>query len=293
MYRLLIVISLLLVAAFPARCADDKPRTVTGTAVFYAEPTHSLVDAKRYAQEQARIAALAAEFGTTVSQDVYQRDVVSGRPESTYFNMLTDTEVNGEWLADDGEPQFEVGHDSNGCFIVTCKVRGTARRISNESVDFTATALRNGSEPRFGDTRFRPGDDLRLYVKVPVDGYLLVYLVDDAGTAYSLLPYTSEGDGNIRLRRDREYVFFDPAKADPAFGTPDELVMTLEGNRPSEANQLYVLFSPDPFSKAADRSSNGLTPRSLPAADFHKWLGKVRRRDPRMGVRTMILTIEQ
>ena len=289
-----IITILILALLFPClmRGSANSIRTVKGTSTFYAEPSHSLVEAKRYALEQARIAALAAEFGTTVTQDVYQRDVVSGRTESTYFNQLNDTEVNGEWIADEGEPTFEIGHDSNGCFVITCTVKGSARRISNESTEFEAIALRNGNEPRYGDTRFFPGDDLKLYVRVPVDGYLLVYLVDDGRTAYSLLPYTASGDGVIRLRRDRDYVFFDTSKADPTFGTPDELVMTLDGNRPSEANQLYVLFSPEPFTKASDSSSMGTTPRTLPATDVHRWLSKVRKRDPRMGVKTMILTIE-
>ncbi|MDE6300979.1 MAG: DUF4384 domain-containing protein [Muribaculaceae bacterium] len=290
--RILSAIVAVILAIGNAMAADNKVHSVKGTSTFYAEPSHSLVDAKRFALEQARIAALASEFGTTVTQDVYQRDVVSGRTESTYFNLLNDTEVNGEWIADSGEPEYEIGHDSNGCFVVTCTVKGTARRISNESVDFNAIALRNGNEPRFGDTRFHPDDELKLYVRVPVDGYLLVYLVDDSRTAYSLLPYTNSSDGVIRLRRDHDYVFFDTAKADPAFGVPDELVMTLDGNRPTEANQLYVLFSPEPFNKAVDRSSDGLTPRTLPEADFHKWLAKVRKRDAKMGVKTMVLTIE-
>lgn len=177
--------------------------------------------------------------------------------------------------------------------MITCTVSGTARRLSNESVDFNAIALRNGNEPRFGDTRFHVGDDLKLFVRVPVDGYLLVYLVDDTRTAYSLLPYTNASDGIVKIKRDRDYVFFDEAKADPAFGIPDELNMTMEGTGVAEANQLYVLFSPQPFTKAVDRSGQGATPRTLSAEDFHKWLANVRKRDAKMGVKTMVLTVEQ
>lgn len=271
-----------------AAAASDV-KTVSGESTFYGESSHSLNDCKRFALEQARIAALAHEFGTTISQDVYQRDVVSGTTESNYFSMLNRTEVNGEWLADEGEPQYTVGHDADNNFVVTCRIKGKARRLTNEAAEFAASVLRNGNEKRFADTRFRDGDDMKLYFRAPVAGYLAVYLIDDSRNVYSLLPYSTASDGIVRTARDKDYIFFDAAKADKAFGQPDELVITLEGD--VERNQLYVLFSPNPFTRALDNSAEAGLPRSLSYDDFTRWLTNARKRDPRMGMKVMHLEI--
>lgn len=271
-----------------AAAASDV-KTVSGESTFYGESSHSLNDCKRFALEQARIAALAREFGTTISQDVYQRDVVSGTTESNYFSMLNRTEVNGEWLADEGEPQYTVGHDADNNFVVTCRIKGKARRLTNEAAEFAASVLRNGNEKRFADTRFHDGDDMKLYFRAPVAGYLAVYLIDDSRNVYSLLPYSTASDGIVRTARDKDYIFFDAAKADKAFGQPDELVITLEGD--VERNQLYVLFSPNPFTRALDNSAEAGLPRSLSYDDFTRWLTNARKRDPRMGMKVMHLEI--
>ncbi|MDE6270040.1 MAG: DUF4384 domain-containing protein [Muribaculaceae bacterium] len=283
---LIAVVCTLLLA--PAAAAQGV-KSVRGESTFYGESTHSLADCKRYALEQARIAALAKEFGTTISQDVYQRDIQSGSGESNYFSMLNRTEVNGEWLSDDGEPEYTVSHDADHNLIVKCVVRGKARRLTNEAAAFEASVLRNGNEPRFADTHFREGDEMKLYFRSPVNGYLTVYLVDDKRNVYSILPYSTGGDGIIRVTRDKDYVFFDTLKGDPQYGDPDELVMTVDGD--VERNQVYVLFSPNNFNRATDRSAGAGMPRTLSYDDFTKWLSTSRKRDPKMGMKVMHLEI--
>lgn len=262
---------------------------VKGESTFYGESSHSLVDCKRYALEQARIAALAKAFGTTISQDIYQRDLQSGASESNYFSMLNLTEVNGEWLSDEGEPQYTIEHDADHNLIVKCVVRGKARRLTNEAAKFEAEVLRNGSERRFADTRFRSGDDMKLFFRSPVSGFLTVYLIDDKRNVYSILPYSNGTDGIIRVARDKDYIFFDTAKGDPQYGDPDELVMTLDGD--VERNQVYVLFSPNNFNRAIDHDNGVGIPRSLSYEDFTKWLASTRKRDPKMGMKVMHLEI--
>ncbi len=280
---------ILLLLLSPAPLSAQGVVTVKGESTFYGESSHSLADCKRFALEQARIAALAKEFGTTVSQDIYQRDVQSGAGESNYFSMLNLTEVNGEWLSDEGEPQYTIGHDSNHNYIVTCVVRGKARKLTNEAVQFDAAVLRNGNERRFADTRFRSGDEMKLFFRAPLSGYLTVYLIDDQRNVYSILPYTNGTDGIIHVARDKDYVFFDTAKGDPQYGEPDELVMTVDGD--VERNQVYVLFSPNNFNRALDNNNGAGLPRSLSYEDFTRWLNTARKRDPKMGMKVMHLEI--
>lgn len=282
---LLLLLSVLM--TLPLRADDVK--TVTGESTFYGESSHSLNDCKRYALEQARIAALAKEFGSLISQDIYQRDVQSGSSESNYFSMLNRTEVNGEWLADIGEPQYTVDHDADHNPIVKCVVKGKARRLTNEASEFEAEVLRNGNERRYADTRFHAGDELKLYFRAPLRGYVAVYLVDDKRNVYSLLPYLNGTDGSVRVNRDCDYIFFDRTKADPQFGTPDELEMTVDGD--TERNQIYVLFSPNDFTRARDREGEPGLPRMVAYDDFTRWLTAVRHRDPKMGMKIMNLEV--
>ena len=58
-----------------------------------------------------------------------------------------------------------------------------------------------------------------------------------------------------------------------------------------ERNQVYVLFSPNPFNRASDTNAAAGLPRSLSYDDFTRWLSNTRKRDPRMGMKVMHLEI--
>lgn len=280
---------LALAAMLTAQAADIV--NVTGEYTYYGNRTESRADCERAALNGARAKALAEKFGTVVTQDTYQRDIVSERGESTYFSMLNESALKGEWIADTRDPEYSFELDSDGCYVVTCKVSGKAREISNDAVDFVTSVLRNGTRKVNADTRFRSGDDMYLYLKSPVDGYVAVFLIDDKNDVYSLLPYSGSSTGEVKVKHDREYVFFDAASGDRDHGEVDELVITAEQD--VEHNQVYVIFSPQPFSKAADNYSGEGLPRSLSYDSFTKWLVKCRKFDSRMGVKIINLEIQK
>ncbi len=264
--------------------------SVNGEYTFYGDGSHSRDECKRLALEGARIEALKSAFGTIVSQDIVQHDMVNDGGESTYFSAMSATEVKGEWIADDGEPQFTYSVDNDGNLVVKCSIKGRARELSNESTDFQTLVLRNGNEARFADTTFANGDDLKLLVKAPVDGFLAVFLVGEDRQTYALLPYLNDPDGEVKIKRGKEYVFFDTEKADSKHGPVDQLVLTSES--PSEYNRIYVVFSPNKFSRAVDTYTDELTPRSLSFDSFNRWLAKCRKIDPKMGVKIINLQIK-
>ena len=263
--------------------------TVSGEFTYYGGKTESRADCERAALNGARAKALAEKFGTVVTQDTYQHDVVSDRGESTYFSMLNESALKGEWIGDVKEPVYSYELDSDGLYIVTCKVSGKAKEISNDAVDFAASVLRNGTRTVHADTRFRSGDDMYLYLKSPVDGYVAAFLVDDNNNVYSLLPYTNNVSGQVKVKHDKEYVFFHSASGEPEHGEVDELVMTAEED--VEHNRLYVVFSPQPFAKVVDNYAGANVPRRLTYDAFNKWLVKCRKYDSKMGVKIMNLEI--
>lgn len=285
MMRKIALLLILLVMTGVAARADIK--TVSGEATWYDDGTLSRVECMRRALENAKIDALAKAFGTIISQDILQADVVKNGRESNDFLSLSATQVKGEWVSDEGEPEYSFSRDDQENLIVTCKVKGKARAITNEEVAFETLILRNGERDVNADTRFRDGDEMKLMFNSASDGYLNVYLQDEAGMVYGLLPYPRDSKSEVKVKRDHRYLFF---KAnDNEFGPSDELILTAGDER--EYNRIFVLFSPTPFSRPVmTREADGLP--YMKANDFSKWLVKTRRNDPKMGVKAINIEIE-
>lgn len=289
--RCVFLLSVLVCAVTSAIASHSDIHTVRSTYTFYGDPHHSPLQCREAALQGARYEALRQEFGTISTQSVTRQDLnVSGK-ESTYFDILSETEVKGEWISDIEPPVYETLSSTDGCIIVRCTVVGKARAISNNPVDFAATALRNGTDMRNASTEFVSGDDLFLHIRTPVDGYATVYLADSDNNVYCLLPYLGTAEGAAQLRRGHDYVLFSSACAEGSLGTPDEF--TLTASQPFERNRIYVIFSPDRFDRATDNYAGELLPRRLSYADFSKWLLKIRRRDERMGVKIINLDIRE
>lgn len=267
-------------------CAQ-RVQKVCGEYTYYAEANQSLNDAKHAALLSARLQALANEFGTIISQSNSQKESSVNGKEDSYFFSLSEREVKGEWIEDIGEPTYDVSFVQE-MLVVKCKICGRARQLSNDAVDFTATVLRNGTESKHADVCFRNGDDMFLLFRSPADGYIAVYLVDETPTAYCLLPYIKNSNGQQPVGHDKEYIFFSPGKAGKGEKV-DEFTLTCSNDM--ERNQIYVIFSPQPFTKALDSQKDEGLPRQLSYEDFSKWLGTCRKRDTRMGVKVMHIEI--
>jgi hypothetical protein len=278
----------LLALLFVLPLSAQRVRQVCGEATYYAEGNETPNQAKLAALEAARLQAIAAEFGTLVSQSTTQNESLNNGRENIFFSQLSATEVKGEWLEDIGEPEYEISYVQD-MLVVKCRVCGRARELTNEAVDFTATVLRNGTEAKFADVGFRNGDDFYLLFRAPVDGYVVAYLVDETPTAYCLLPYMSNTKGQQAVRHNEEYVFFAQQKA-PKGETVDEYTLTCSNDM--ERNQIYVIFSPNPFTKALDSQVSDGVPRQLAFEEFQKWLTTSRRRDTQMGVKVMHIEIK-
>lgn len=261
--------------------------SVKGESTFYDDGTHSRVDCMRLALEQARIDALAKKFGTIVSQDILQADRVNGNREHNDFLSLSSTEVRGEWVADEGEPEYKIERDQNDNYIVTCIVRGKAKAIDNEAAQFDSHVLRNGTDSRNADINFKDGDAMFLDFRGSQDGYLAVFLEDEQKTVFQLLPYTTDQKSRVPVKKGSRYIFFDPQNGMKG-DVVDELVLTASFN--TEYNRVYVLFSPDPFSSPVMNKEPGQL-AWMNADDFSKWLVKTRKNDPKMGVKAMNLII--
>ncbi len=270
--------------------ADSPVKKVKGNYTYYGDKNDSPAMSKRKALEGARLDAISSEFGTIVSQDILQADRVGSDGENTKFLSLSSTEVKGEWIADDGDPVYVVSLGNDDCLIVNCRVSGTAKAISNDAVDFEAVALRNGNTKGNASTEYHQGDQMNLYFTAPTDGYLAVFLMQENGEVFKILPYISDSRQEVKVKKDHDYVFFDDTKASGEFGDIDAFEISTDGE--IEFNKLYVLFSPNSFS--APVMNKPSAPNGLPfikEEDFSKWLVKNRKNDPKMGVKQINLKL--
>lgn len=272
-----LVLILLLIISLPV--LSQKIKTVEGEYTYHAPENVTLEEAKRTALDRAKIQALADVFGTIVSQTNTTRMENRNGSSDVDFLSIGGSEVKGEWIETVGEPQYSISYEQ-GMLVVKVSVRGKAREIVSAQIDIKAKVLRNGTEDKFESDEFRSGDDLYLSFVSPVSGYLAVYLVDAEKKAYCLLPYRSQTDGIYKVEANRRYVFFNIKEASQQeLPYVDEYVMTC--SRSSEYNQMYVIFSPQPFTKAADNASAETLPRELGFEDFQRWLVNIRRKDYR------------
>lgn len=282
--------TLLLFLAFIPALADDV-KIVEGEYTYHAPENVTIEEAKRTAIDRAKIQALADAFGTTVSQ--HNSTIVDNRngSSSINFHSIGGSDVKGEWLETIGEPAISISYEKD-MLVVKVSIKGRAREIKTASIDLHTAILRNGTDEKYVSTEFKDGDDMYLSFLSPVNGYLSVYLVDAEHNAYCLLPYRAQQEGIYRVEANRHYLFFKETLAPKEErAMVDEYTMTC--SHVSEHNDIYVLFSPNPYTKAADSSSSALLPRELPFEMFQKWLLNIRKRDHNFQCRTYSIHISK
>lgn len=270
---LLIIIILLCPTTFFAQ----QMKKVVGEYTYHAPENVSLEKAKRTALERAQLEAIADAFGTDISQHNSTRVSNKNGQSDVDFLSMSSSDVKGEWIETIGEPEYTINYEQ-GMLVVKCTVKGTIREIVSAAIDINAKVLRNGTEDRFESSEFRSGDDLYLSFQSPVDGYLVVYLLDNNGDAFCLLPYRNQTDGIQKISANKPYVFFSEKHVPQSErALVDEYTLTCDNS--IESNQIYVVFSPNAFIKANDKDNGELLPREIEGHSFQMWLAKVRRKD--------------
>jgi hypothetical protein len=289
MKRTLIIFILLCVVAV---AFAQKTKKVTATYTYRAPENVTLEEAKRTALERAKLTAIADEFGTVVTQS--NSTVMTnqnGQTDSRFFS-LGGSEVKGEWIETTKDPQYDVKYEGE-MLVVSVEVSGRIREIVSAGIDFTAKILRNGTEEKFEGLEFKSGDDMYLYFKSPVDGYLTVYLLDETTQdVYCLLPYKASGDGAYRIEHDRPYILFSAKHENGNPNVVDEYTMTCSNE--TEYNDIYIIFSPNSFAKAnSNETTDEVLPRQLSYESFQEWSVKFRKKDNNAVLTTKHITIRR
>lgn len=283
-FILLMLLNLLSISA-------QKIEKVHGEYTYHVPDNVSLEEGKRIALERAKIQALADAFGTLVSQNNSTIVKNENGKSSVDFLSIGGSDVKGEWIETIGDPKFDIFYESN-MLTIKVSIDGKTREIKNAAIDLEAKLLRNGTEEKHESDEFRKGDDLYLYFKSPINGYLAVYLLDEnTQQVFCLLPYKSSGEPAYKIIHDKPYVFFSCHKAEENPSEVDEYTMTCEHSM--EQNTIYIVFSPNMFAKAFAEDENIGLPIQLPLKVFQKWLGKCKAKALETQEKKIAITIKQ
>ena len=268
-----------IILALPFIALAQKVKTVEAEYTYCAPSNLSPVEAKTEAVKRAQIEAIANEFGRIVTSNNYLRMTTKDGESHTSLNVIGESEVKGEWLRAVEPPKVKnmfIQDDMSTC--ITVFVKGEAAEIVSAPVRFEAKILRNGTDDRFESDDFKAGDKFYMSFRSPANGYLAIYMIDDEGNAFRLLPYQDADEAAFSVKRDKSYVLFSEGHELDAFC-----------DRPMEFNHVYTIFSPHQFTRPLDKdafhSKEGqVLPPKLSLKEFQKWFVGMRKFDKDLSV---------
>jgi len=201
-----------------------------GHAKLRQESNMSRNETTEKAIELAKINAIESVFGTYVEQ---QTDMTI-EDGMTSFNIIGSTKVKGEWIETIGEPDIstitrkeKTQYGMQDITWIECKIKGKVRAVKPRAI--LEYEILNAPNIQARTTNFFDGEQLYIYFKSPVDGYVSIFLEDHEGV-YSLLPYMQmnpDDKNGALVQGDVGYTFFSPSDNFFTKSIVDEMIMTL------------------------------------------------------------------
>ena len=263
------------------------------TGTYWIESFSSQKDAEAKAVAEAVNDALINRYGVFTDTKTTTNVVdINGEGKSEFVSTGV-SQLKGELvkILDAGNFQHKFVDNK---LQITVTVRILAREKSTSDIDLLCRLLRN-KDDKSETLNFYDGEDIYFYFRSPVDGYLAVYLEDENQMVYNLLPYRDDPNGSVLISHNKNYLFFCDDKK--YFATHSDIVTPLDFSMVTGlyltclegkvTNKLYVLFSPNSFTRSNAKGSEALP--HLSSSEFQEWLGKCRMDEDFMDLSKMII----
>ena len=273
----------------PFVAVAQRTVTVNGTYTYIVGDNDdiSLREAKVKCIELAKAEAIKAEFGEMITSDVIDTNLeTNGEATSSFFWENTVAMAKGDWLGDTKSPELDIEY-KDGKLVFKAEVWGKVREIVQAKTDLKWNIMKEILGQISETTSFVSGERIFVRFRSPSDGYVAVYLIVGDDETSCLLPYRKDPSGMFKVRNGKEYIFFDKDE------DPRASFYKLSTLHEKEANQLVVIYSPNPFAKCTDITGDARHPNSLSTHDFQKWLLKCQRADRDMVVAKKWVTIRK
>ena len=244
-------------------------KVATGVGKVQMTMDETLVQVKERAKVEAELDALNEAFGTGVYQES-NLNIIAGK---SYFNYIGTTRVGGEIHDVLDEKYTRELSESGDAIWITCTIKVKVSPATPKA-DIETFSL-NLPDVQSRSQLFKSGDELYLYFKSPVSGYLSVYL-DDNKDISKLFPYHQDVShpATFPVEADKEYILFQEKVIDDnLLGHELELYTPLE----KEGNILHVFFSESDFkkpmvNKPKQLKNGGFTPETVTRKNYERWI---------------------
>lgn len=266
-------------------------KIVEANYTYYSPPNLSLLEAKTEAIKRAQIEAIGASFGFIVTSNNFMGMDNNNGQSHLLFSQLSESEVKGEWLRDLEEPKVVNIIPMNDMTIsITVHVKGEAREIISSSINYKVKILKNGQDDAFESDDFKVEDRFYMSFCSPVNGYLAIYMLDDDGNAWRLLPYANSSDPSFKIEQDRQYFLFSEQQ--------DGWGIRMTCDKEMDFNHIYTIFSPNKFTRTLDsgiiEKDDGIVlPPKLSLKDFQQWLVRIRKHDKELTVNRKTIKVKK
>lgn len=253
----------------------------TGTAQVRMESNMTEIETREYAKELAMVNAIENAFGTYAEQ---QTDMTIKNGKTSY-NIVGTTKVKGDWIQtmDIKFTEDFISEKTNSGLVnvkyITCVIKGKVRRsIPKALIEYE---ILNHPDIHSRTKSFYHGEQLYVFFKSPVKGWLSIFLEDD-DAVYRLLPYVNMKDeyqSGVPIKSDIDYLFFSSNdNFFPGNYVDEQIIFSLKED--VEYNFIYIVFSEDEFAKptleGVSEVDGRIIPKQLSPSRFQKWLSNNR-----------------
>lgn len=291
-FRFLLLISLIFTTLSPISAQTTKRDS--GTFTFNFPSTMSPDEAEQEAVTRAEIKLIEQNFGTDLQMDTFTRIENSSKQSSIDMLQLAQSHIRGEWVETISKKVTRSWDDQKGMWAVTVAITGVMRQQKNSqsAPEFVAKTL-NGPDVHAATEIFKDGDQLYLYFKSPVDGYLAVYIWDMVGDTLRLVPYSCLSEQKINARQ--EYIFFsiDYKHNSEHLNLNNIPEIVLSCTEDVEYETVYVIFSPHHFTTPMDKLIPEIGIPTIDHNTFTKWYNKSKREDDGFYVKPIQISINK
>lgn len=255
----------------------QKMVITTGKSSVPVERNMTENEAHDKAENLAIINAIENAFGTYTEQ---QMDMTI-KEGITSYNIYGGTKVRGQWIKTIDIKfgnKFVEQKTDNGIIsqkYITCTIKGKVRKsVPKAMLEYE---ILNAPNLLSRTRSFYNDEDLYVYFKSPVSGFLSIFLEDDKAV-YRLLPYEdmiNDYESGVPIINDTGYIFFSPDHNSFPGHSVDEIeLFTSKIN--VEYNYIYIIFSKDQYVKPMLENSSDIKDKNIPKhlsiKKFQQWL---------------------
>lgn len=279
-------------ALSPVCAKAQKIRVVSAEYTYHVPETVTPAQAKQIAIEQARVKAIAEEFGTAVAQTSTVNISNANGKSDVSVKSIGVNDVKGVWIGDIEEPKLTAQVSPDGKqLIYTAKVHGKARARNTAEISLDVAILHHNTEgnvfkyyPNNKDKN-KNEEDFAIKFKAAADGFVAAFVLDDNNdVAFCMVP-DEKGNGiAVPVEKSKEYHFLE-AKS----GSDEITYFTTD--KTTETDRIYIIYSTRQF--VMPLTTMGEYTPILSIRAFENWLHNNLAKDDMMSVVQRSVTIKK